>query len=88
MLTSPNSSAKATTLRRVKALLVLLWPLVVFAAVVFSASSFQSRLGTPRESQIAHPSGNGPESMVVDKQSSSSVSAATSVTTYIVTGTY
>jgi hypothetical protein len=41
---------------RAKALGVLLLPVLIFAAVVFLASSLQNRLGAPRESQAAQPS--------------------------------
>ncbi|MFI5095436.1 MAG: hypothetical protein ACHQIK_18540 [Candidatus Acidiferrales bacterium] len=83
-----NTSEKAGIIARAKALGVLSLPFIAFAAVVFLASSLQSRLGTPRESQVAQPSGDGPMSVVVEKESAPQVSGSTSVKTYIVTGTY
>lgn len=81
-----ESSVKAGIVRRAKALAVLLLPLLVFAAVVFLASSVQRRLDAWRESQVPQPSSE--QSMTVEKVPGPQVSGSTSVTTYIVTGKY
>jgi hypothetical protein len=51
-----ETSRKVGITGRVKALGVLLLPVLIFAAVVFLASSLQSRLAAPRESHAAQPS--------------------------------
>lgn len=73
-------------MRRAKALAVLLLPILVFAAVVFLASSVQRRLDTRRESRSAQPSSES--SVAVEKESTPPTPGSTSVTTYIVTGKY
>lgn len=88
-----ETSAKIKFVRRTKALAVLLSPILVFGAILFLGSSLQSRLGTPRASQVAKPS----ETMSVTVQNSPTpmegeVATGTvtqpNVTTYVITGSY
>jgi hypothetical protein len=82
-----DTSKKVGITGRAKALGVLALPFLAFAVVVFLASSLQTRLGTPRASQVAQPSDDNGMSLDVKEDSGVQVAGTTSVTTTVTTYT-